>query len=390
MNLLDKILTQGLKKNYLLLSTMGIVLGLSLSTICVDVYLKISQSVMKSGGSDSYMIVNKQVSLLNTIGLSDNSFDEAEIQDIKNQPFVDDVGKITASSCRIWAFRDQAPLKFKTDVFFESLEDKFLDKKPRRWKWNLQDKFVPIMVNSDFLNLYNFAFAKAQNLPQFTASTIGQFVVFLEVRGQGKKRLFEARVVGVSDRIPSIIVPQKFLSHINQIYGKKDDHSYSRIILKVNNPSNADLKSYFAKHGIIANQDLLSSGKTKTILSSFLGSYGLLALVILVLAVVVVVISFQLMVSSSSASIQLLKDLGTHSRELIKHYQNKFYKLLLAQVLMVAVLVLIAGYFSQQYLGDAGYQVSPVSLWAMVVLFISTGSYVWCFNYSIKKIVKAS
>lgn len=390
MNLLDKILTIGLKKSYLILSTIGMILGLSLTTICVDAYIKITQSVMKPGGSDSFMIVNKKISLMNTFGLSDNSFDEAEIKDLKNQPFVDDVGKITASSCRIWAFRDQAPLKFKTDIFFESLEDKFLDKKPRQWKWNLEDRFVPVMVNSDFLNLYNFAFAKAQNLPQFTTSTVGQFVVFLEVRGQGKKRLFEARVVGVSDRIPSIIVPQKFLTHINQEYGKKDDQKYSRIILKVDNPSDTDLKSYLTNHGIIANEDLLSSGKTKTVLSSFLGSYALLALVILLLAILVVVISFQLIISSSREPIQLLKDLGTHSSELKKHFQSKFYTLAAGQILMVCLLVWLAGYWGQSYLSDVGYSVSLVSFWAVNVLLISSGIYVWFFNYSLKRTLKSN
>lgn len=384
--LLNKILNTSIKKSYLIISGIGIVIGLSLTTICIDTYHKILSTVMGRSGDESYMIVNKKVSFLNTLMLSDNTFDEQQITDIKSQPFIEDVGTITASSCRIWAFRDKAPLKFKTDIFFESLEDKFLDKIPREWNWDKGQGFVPVMVNTDFLNLYNFAFAKAKNLPQFTKSTIGQFVVFLEVRGRGKKRLFKARIVDVSDRIPSIIAPQSFLDHINNTYGKKPDGKYSRIILKVNNPSEPALKDYLDKNGIVANQDLLSSGKSKAILSAGLGSYTLLAGIILILAIIIVILTFELVVSSSMKEIKLLQHLGTHSRVLASFFRKKLFILLGGQVLASLILILIVAYFSSQYLEENGYSNVPFfSIYALLSFILCTVIYYLFFHFRITK-----
>jgi len=183
MSHLHLILGQKVKKAYIYASAIGVIIGLFLTILSVDIYQKLTSSVMKSPSDKSYLMVNKQVSLLNTLSLSDNSFNTKDISNLTNQPFIDDVGKVLTSSCRIWAFRDSEPLKFKTDIFFEALDQKFLDNVPREWRWKESSDFIPVMINTDFLNLYNFAFSKSQNLPQFTASTVGQFTVLVRLKG---------------------------------------------------------------------------------------------------------------------------------------------------------------------------------------------------------------
>lgn len=385
-NLLEKLLKGSTKKTYLVVSALGIVIGLSLTTLCVDTYHKILSTVMGNSSNKSFMIVNKQVSFLNTLMLSDNTFSAKEIKEIESQEFVESVGAITSSSCRIWAFRDKAPLKFKTDIFFESLENKYLDKVPREWNWNQEQDFVPVMVNTDFLNLYNFAFAKAKNLPQFTKSTISQFVVYLEVRGNGKKRLFKARIVDVSDRIPSIIAPQKFLDHINTTYGKKPDGKFSRIILKVNNPSHPALKRYLEENGIVANKDLLSSGKSKAILSAGLGSYTLLAGIILILAVIIVVLTFELIISSSLEEIKLLQHLGVHSNTLGIFFRKKLILLLSIQLIVSLLIIMPVSFMSQNYLIENGYSQAPLmSPYAVCSFILCALLYYFFFQIRIKK-----
>ncbi len=383
-----KIFKGSLGKAYLIIAVFGVIIGLVITVFCVDVYDKLSSSVMKSS-ERTHMIVNKQVSIMNTLSLSDNSFTKEEIQDLKSKPFIDDVGEITASSCRIWAFRDTEPLKFKTDLFFEALDDKFLDKKPREWHWNKEDDFVPVMVNADFLNLYNFAFAKTQNLPQFTTSTIGKFMVLLEIKGNGMKRLFKARIVDVSDRIPSLIVPKAFLEHINTTYGKPDEGKYSRILLKVNNPSDPELVQYLADNDIIANEDILSSGKSKSMLAKVLAGEMSLAFIIVLLASIIVIITFELLISKAKNDIVLLQNLGFHSSELMRYFSKKFNVIFTLQVLSSLAISCGIGFYIKNYLESSGYnQISVLSLAAILVFVSISGVYYLFFRWRISGLLK--
>jgi ABC-type antimicrobial peptide transport system permease subunit len=315
----------------------------------------------------TYMMVNKKVGVMDMLSLSDNSFTKDDVNEFKKQDFISDVGEITASSCRIWAFRDTEPLKFKTDMFFEGLDDRFIDKKPREWHWDEEDDFVPVMVNADFLNLYNFAFAKTQNLPQFTTSTVSQFTVLLEVRGNGEKRLFKARIVDVSDRIPSVIAPLKFVNYINNTFGKPDEGKYSRLMLKVTNPSDPKLIDYLAQRDIVANEDILSSGKSKSMLAKVLAGEISLAFILVLLAAIIVVITFELMISNSRKDIELLKNLGFHSKSLLDYFSKKFLILSSIQLFIALCINVIIGYYVKLYIESIGYEdISILSLNALL------------------------
>jgi hypothetical protein len=388
MSPLNKIFNTAIGKFYLIISAFGIILGLVITTLCVDVYDKLTSSVMKSA-ERSHMVVNKRVSLLNTLSLSDNDFTRTEVEDLKKQPFVTDVGEITASSCRVWAFRDEEPLKFKTDIFFEAIDDRFLDKIPNEWHWREQDDFVPVMINADFLNLYNFAFAKTQNLPQFNVSTVGKVVVLLEAYGNGKNRIFKCRIVDVSDRIPSVIVPKPFLDYINKEFGKPSEDKFSRILLKVNNPSDPKLKEYLDKNGIVANEDILTSGKSKTILAQVLGGEIGLALLIIALASIIVVITFELLISKAQKDITLLKHLGIHSKDLMKYFAQKFHLLFVIQLVISAIICLTVGYFLQKHLLDSGYtDVNLISNYAILTFGVIVSLYYLFFRFRIRGILR--
>lgn len=387
---LSKILNSKISKVYLSFAVLGIVIGSVLTAFCVDIYSKINATFLKEKDK-THLIVNKKVGLLNTLSLSDNSFSQADVTDLRNQPFIDEVGEIISSSCRIWAFRDQNPLKFKTDIFFEALDDKYLDKRPREWKWKEGDEFFPVMVNSDFLKLYNFAFSKTQNLPQFSAATIGQLTVLVEIKGNGKKEIFKSRIVGVSERAPSFVVPKNFLEYVNKTYGNpKSNDKFSRLMLKVNNPSNPEFLSYLKKEGIIANQDILNSGSSKTLLTQVITGEVFQALIIMLLAIILLVITFELLISNSKKDIQLLKNLGIHSKELLHYFTSRFFKLFIIQIVLVLILSTFLGYYITQELETIGFTDIPLitnsSLVSIVLYFSLYYSFFrWRISTALKK-----
>lgn len=382
----SKILNNKISTLYLGIAVFGILLGAVLTTFCIDLYAKINATFLKSR-DNTHMIINKEVSLLNTLSLSDNSFSEQDVSDLKNQAFIQDVGEIISSSCRIWAFRDQNPLKFKSDIFFEALDDRFLDKVPYEWKWKTDDDFIPVMVNADFLKLYNFAFSKTQNLPQFTPSTIGQLTVLVEVKGNGKKKIFKSRIVGVSERAPSFVVPKPFLEYVNNTFGKPESNKkFNRLMLKVSNPSNPLFIDYLTKNGIVANADLLNTGSSKTILTQILGGEIFQALVIMLLAIILLVLTFELFISNSRKDILLLKNLGFHSKELLSYFYKRFFIIFALQLVAVISINVALGYWVQQELASIGYgDISILSHLALFSIVIYFGFYFLFFKWRISK-----
>jgi len=72
-------------------------------------------------------------------------------------------------------------LPFSTDIFLEAIDNDFIDTIPPSFIWKEGDNLVPIIVSSDYLELYNTVFAPSRDLPQISESTVGALMVQLEV-----------------------------------------------------------------------------------------------------------------------------------------------------------------------------------------------------------------
>ena len=116
-----------------------------------------------------YLVVNKKVTAANTWKDADSGFSEAEIADLKAQPWVRGVGEFMATDykVRLCLRRRQG---MSTMLFFESLPDEYVDAKGADWTFKPGDDVVPIIISKDYLALYNFGFAGSAGLPQMSES----------------------------------------------------------------------------------------------------------------------------------------------------------------------------------------------------------------------------
>jgi hypothetical protein len=156
-----------------------------------------------------------------------------------------------------------------TDMFFESVPDHLLDKQNPRWKWVEESRVIPIIIPQDYLNLYNFGFAGSQGLPQISESIIQQLVFKVELFGNGRHEIFDGQIVGFSDELNTILVPETFMDWANgRFASSKNTGNVSRLIVEVNNPADPAITEFFA-----ANPDYtLNDNKGETgKLSYFLG-----------------------------------------------------------------------------------------------------------------------
>ena len=120
-----------------------------------------------------------------------------------------------------------------TQMFFESVPDAYIDVKSADWRFDEQSDFLPIILPRNYLNLYNFGFAQSRNLPQLSEGVLGLVNVDIHISGNGKSRSFKGNIVGFSNRLNTILVPDRFMQWANGEFGNREVKDPSRLIVEV-------------------------------------------------------------------------------------------------------------------------------------------------------------
>ena len=81
---------------------------------------------------------------------------------------------------------------FSTEMFFESVPDKFIDVKSNKWVYTQGDSRIPIILPRNYLDLYNFGFAQSKNLPKLSESLLGMLTLRISITGNGRTDVYDA------------------------------------------------------------------------------------------------------------------------------------------------------------------------------------------------------
>ena len=201
----------------------------------VQLYQDASSLLVNNKGPKNYFTLNKKVeggALIN-LGKNDRTFTNDELEKIKALNGVNKIGGF---------IRNQFPLTLyiwpsgkvglgtaaKTDLFFESIPDEFLDFIPRDWYWSENSKTVPIMVPKFYLDLWNFGLAPSRiEYPSLSTKAATGMPIELFI-GQKREAKLNGRFVAFSKRINSVLVPENFLEWANKKFGgpKADDYFF--------------------------------------------------------------------------------------------------------------------------------------------------------------------
>jgi hypothetical protein len=308
MDSLKKLLWSHLPRFQLWGAGVGACLGLLLVLAAVQVSIDFRKILQPNAeGNQQFLQINKRVSFLNTLAGA-STFSEEEVEEWEDQPYVRSVGAFTSNNFRVSAASPS--LGFYTELFFEAVPDRYLDVESPGFRWREGEDELPIVLSRDYLALYNFGFAPAQGLPQFSPGTIRKvkFDIYLGT-GANRKR-FTGRIVGFSDRFNSILVPQSFMDWANQNWGDGTSKAPSRLLLEVTDPNHPDLRK-----ALESNNLEVSSGQMigQQVVSLFRLSTGLLILVgliILLLSFFIFFLNFRLLVARSRLEIRRLLELG--------------------------------------------------------------------------------
>lgn len=265
-------------------------------------------------GSDSFMrpghiVITKRVSSMGTITGSRPAFSDKEIQRLEEQPFVASLGRYTPAQFGVFATIGTRAANFSTEMFFEAVPDEFLDVDLKEWTYDPESVDVPIILPRTYLNLYNFGFAASQGLPTISEEIAGAVTVNLRLSGS-TVLLKTGHVVAFSRRLNTILVPQAFIDDMNSRLAPGRETEPSRLIVRVDNPSDERIAEYLDEYGYDTEGDDADASKATSLMRIVISIVLAVGLVISALAFYVLLLSIFLLMQKHTEKIDNLLLIG--------------------------------------------------------------------------------
>lgn len=348
--LLRKLIRTGAGRGRFFMAFIGLSVAMVLILAAVQIQANYNDLLHSKTNQDSvanFLVINKILSDRNigATALSDN-----DISDLRNQPYVESVGLLTPSRFKasIQSASDRFP--FFTDIAFESAPNDFIDVTGRDWTWNENVSFIPIIAPNMFLDFYNFQFSFSQNLPQLTHEVVKMIVFKVNIYGPGGVISYNGRVVGFSDRISSLLVPQEFMDWSNTRFGKNREMKPSRVIIRTKDPGNPALVRYLKEKGLSTDADKTRFSRYRQVVDLVVNVSWITGAIMLVFALLIFTLFIQLTIASCRDEIILLVTLGAAPGQLNRFLMRLFFP---ANVLIIAIsmlIITILQYYSHYWL----------------------------------------
>lgn len=318
MHLLFRLLRQNLSVWQMVGFIVANLLGGAIVLVGTQAYRDFDRFMEKENGllSDGYVVVTKPIGGLSTFGSLlgvKPVFRDNEIERLREHPSVKDVGVFTSASFQIRGSFSLGDLNISTDLFMESVPDKFIDvefSSPQEWHANVDGSFIPVIIPRKYLNIYNYGYASTKGLPQLGEGLTSAFPIGITVRGNGHQRKYNARIVGYTDRLNTVLVPDSFLQEANKRFGAQRQEPPSRLIVSTSiDGGNSTFLDYLDKQGYSIEGNL-ESLKLQTFVHGVLWVVIGIGGMVSVLAFVLLLVSIQLLIEKNKDKFINLYSLG--------------------------------------------------------------------------------
>ncbi|WP_462353106.1 ABC transporter permease [Alistipes timonensis] len=269
-----------------------------------------------------YLVLSKRVSALNTLGLGSGDFTPEELDDLRAQPFVRGVGALTPADYRITGSVGMGGVNLSTYLFFESVPDRFLDVKAAEWNYESGSRDIPIIIPRNYVNLYNYGFAPSQGLPQISEGIFRRVSLGIDIAGNGRSEQFRGRIVGLSNRLNTILVPDAFIRWSNERFGTRTGEKHpARVIVETDRPVDAAVSEYLARKGYEAEGDRRDDGKATRFLQLAASGVAGVGLAFSGMSFYILLLSIFLLLQKNSDKLENLLLLGYAPARVARPYR---------------------------------------------------------------------
>ena len=352
------------------LSYIGLGIGVLLLLCSVQMYININQLLKeKNPKKTGYDFISVTKTITDENMARDNRFTNDDLKEIQSQKFIDDAAPLIANQFRVKASAGSI-IPFSTDLFLESINEKFIDTVPPTFTWKEGQADVPIIFSSDFLEMYN-VFAPSQDLPQLSPGTISSIKINLECYGPGGVQNFRGQIVAISDRINSILVPDNFMQMANKNFGGVTTVPASRIYLKTKDANNPELLNFLQQKNYRVNKDKTKFGRIKQILQAIVSGLAGFGILVILLAMVLFSFYLQLMIARSKDNLQLLLTLGYSPQWLSKTVAKKWIPVYITVVISAVLATGLLHWGFQHFVMKDREELSPFIDWVVIAMAIA-------------------
>jgi hypothetical protein len=334
----------------------------------------------------NFLVINK---VLNSKTFGSTTLQANEIEKIKEQKFIEDVGILTPSRYKasVQSYSEMFP--FYTEISFESVPASFIDVNNKDWKWDSQSNYIPMIAPNMFLDFYNFQFSLSQNLPQLTQEVVKMIVFKVNIHTPGGMVSFNGRVVGFSDRISSLLVPEEFMEWANQHYGSNQSTQPSRVIIRTKDPGNPELVQYLKDNNLVTDADKTRFSKYRQIVNAVVSISWVTGAVMFLFALLIFTLFIQLTIASCKEEIELLITLGASPVQLQRFLMRQFFPSNLIIILTSLIAVAALQYMLYTWLQVQHMFVNPfISQYTLITAFVIL-LVLWVVNFTtIRKYIR--
>ncbi len=330
-----KLLLKSAYRSRLVLAQVSLFAGTFILLMAALIWWNFQVLLKGSDKNDSlgstFILIGKNISPESMKDRGQTLFNENELIGLKSIKGVNEVAPVNSNHFPVYA-EVGGLMSFATDLPLEAVPDRFLDTLPENWEWKEGQAVLPVILGTQFLDIYNYVFAPGQGLPQLSRGAVKSIGIMLKVGLPGQQRNYLAHIVGFSDRISGVLVPASFLEYGNANFpGNYNDPRPSQLIVKVTDPSADGFVNYLKSHQYSTNSEQLRWNKIRGVVTIVSGSMGGFALLLISIGVVVFIFFVELTIAKAKDSVELLLQLGYSSNDI----GGFLWKGLLPKILLV-------------------------------------------------------
>ncbi|MBI3133073.1 MAG: hypothetical protein HYZ14_00215 [Bacteroidetes bacterium] len=370
--MLRKLLFRNSTNFQFVFATAGALIGLTALLLSFQLILDVRSfhSSEKELFGPNSVVIQKKVTKLTTVGMNSTEFTPEDIEALRSKEFITDVAPFQSADFKVGISEvpgDGLP-HFYADMFFQAIPDRFMDIDVD-WSWNENSEYIPIVLPRDFIMIINYGFAQSQGINQISEELLMAARLTIHIDGNGKKTTMMGRVVGFSQKISSILVPESFLEYANGLYSNGNIINPTRVFITTTDDSYGELEQLMEEMNLDISQASIDVAKIKTIITVVIGIFGVAALLIMLLSLMGFVQYSQLMLSKVSYEIRTLIRIGYSVKTIVMTFVVQMTILFgIITVSSITVMTLVNAFVVNTWLNENGIHLEKSGFLPSVIL----------------------
>ncbi len=387
--MLRKLLFQYQDKRQLVIAIIGAFLGMTFLITSIHYLIRVDEF---GEGKDilgpNTIIVQKKVSNSTTLNLAKTDFSIAEINSLKKESFITDVKPVITNNFDV-SLETADPMvpRFRTDVFIQTVDPDFLDVKSSKWKWKEGDSIVPMIMPREFLVMLN-TFMSASGIPQVSddlAMNI-RFRFTLKNEDESKKEWVTCQIVGFTNEVSSMLVPESFMSWANNRFAAGVEQKITQLMISGEENNFGLVEELMTRKHYESKKTQMIVGQLKSIVGTLIFIVLAISIIAVFLAGLVLIQYLQLLLNKNAYEIRTLLRLGEHPKKITRQFVVYFTKVFGIIAAGSCVLFLLLKFVLDSVFHDGGIFIDKnITLTSLLALVFAYGIFTLSAYLSAKR-----